>query len=127
MNVALAIFVVIGFAVTIEYFALPERARTVGERGLSCLDVLQNASMSDREKEAALQKQAGRLFGLLGILLGGSALALGGPIAGIWVLDQMGIGSLNTVLSILQRLDFLAGTVIGGVLLYVIVSQLRSS
>jgi hypothetical protein len=115
MNFALAVFVVVGFAATIEYSDLPDRARTVGERSSRSLAILRNDSLGDREKEKALQSQSRELFWLLGILTGGSALALGLPLGIVWLLGQVGVGSFWGTMSILERLDFLAGvTVVGG-------------
>jgi len=127
MNLALALFVVVGFAGILEYLDLPERARSVGERSQDALAVLRNDSLSDREKEEALQSYAGRLFALLGILAGGSVLALGGPLAVVWGLERVGVGSFAAVLRILQRLDFLAATIVVGLLGYLLVRFLRSS
>lgn len=76
MNLALALFVVVGFAATLEVLNLPAHAREVGERGKAALEMFRDDERSDREKEKALQRAAGRLFRLLGILTGGSALAL---------------------------------------------------
>ena len=115
MSFALAVFVVVGFAATIEYFDLPDRARTVGERSSRSLAILRNDSLGDREKEKALQSQSRELFRLLGILAGGSALALGLPLGIVWVLGRLGVGSFWGTMSILERIDFLAGvTVVGG-------------
>lgn len=127
MNLVLAIFVVVGFATGIEYLNLPTYAREVGRRNKDCLTVLRDTSLSDDEKEDALQRQARRLCVLLGILVGGSLLALGGPLALIWLLEQGGIGSLGGVLAILQRLDFLAGTAVVGVLTYLLLRSLRQT
>jgi len=126
MTLALAIFVVVGFAGVLEYLDLPERARAVGERSRDALAVFRNDSLSDREKEEALQGHAGRLFALLGILAGGSVLALGGPLAVVWGLERVGVGSFAAVLRILQRLDFLAATIVVGLLGYLIVRRLRT-
>jgi hypothetical protein len=115
MNVALALFVVVGFAATIEWLDLPDRAREVGRRSSRSLEVLRDSSMSDREKEEALQQQSGELFWLLGLLVGGSMLAIGGPLVVIWGLGKMGVGSFSGAVGVLERLDFLAGvTVVGG-------------
>jgi hypothetical protein len=127
MNLALAIFVVVGFAWTLEYLDLPERAREVGERSQDALAVLQDDALDDREKEDALQAHARRLFALLGILGGGSILALGGPLAVVWGLERVGVGSFAAVLRILQRLDFLGATIVVGLLGYLLVRSLRSS
>ena len=115
MNFALALFVVVGFAATIEYFDLPDRARTVGERSSRSLAVLRDDSLGDREKEKALQSQSRKLFRLLGIPAGGSVLALGLPLGIVWVLGRLGGGAFWGTMSILKRIDFLAGvTVVGG-------------
>ena len=115
MNVALALFVVVGFAATIEWLDLPDRAREVGRRSSRSLEVLRDSSMSDREKEEALQQQSGELFWLLGLLVGGSMLAIGGPLVVIWGLGKMGVGSFSGAVGVLERLDFLAGiTVVAG-------------
>lgn len=127
MNVLLATFVVVGFAVTLESLHLPARACEVGQCSTECLDVLRDDSLSDREKEEALQQRARRLFKLLGILVGGSALALGLPLLGIWLVEQLGIGSYGRTLAVLQRIDFLSGVTVVGVLGYLVVRRVRAS
>ena len=123
----LATFVVVGFAVTLESLHLPARACEVGQCSTECLDVLRDDSLSDREKEEALQQRAQRLFKLLGILVGGSALALGLPLLGVWFVEQLGIGSYGRTLAVLQRIDFLAGVTVVGVLGYLVVRRVRAS
>jgi len=116
MNLVLALLVVVGFAATIECFDLPDRARTVGRRSRRSLSVLRDNSLRDREKEEALQQQARQLFRLLGVLVGGSVLALGGPLGAVWLLGRAGIGSFWGTIGVIERLDFLAGvTVVGGI------------
>jgi hypothetical protein len=127
MNLALAVFVVLGFAGVLELLNLPDHARSVGHRSQAAFSVLQDESLDDREKEKALQGHSGRLFVLLGILAGGSVLALGGPLGIVWGLERMGIGSFSAVMRILQRLDFLAATIVVGLLGYLLVRQLRAS
>ena len=89
--------------------------------------MLRDDSLSDREKEEALQQRARRLFKLLGILVGGSALALGLPLLGVWPVEQLGIGSYGRTLAVLQRIDFLAGVTVVGVLGYLVVRRVRAS
>lgn len=127
MNFALAVFVVVGFAVTIERLHLPARARDVGRHSTASLDVLRNESLSDADKETALQDRSRQLFRLLGILTGGSALALGLPLGAVWLLGQVGVGSFQNTLAVLQRIDFLAGTTAVGLLAYFLVQRLRAS
>jgi len=73
-----------------------------------------------------LQDHACRLVALLGILAGGSLLALGGPLAIVWGLERVGVGSSGAVLGILQRLDFLAATIVVGLVGYLIARRLRT-
>lgn len=126
MNVALALFVVVGFAVTLEFLNLPTHAREVGQHGKEALEVFRDEERSDREKEEALQQASGRLFGLLGILVGGSTLALGGPLAIVWGLERMGVGSFMGTLAVLERIDFLVGVTVVGGIGYMLVRRLRS-
>lgn len=127
MSFLLAALVVVAFALAIERLELSERARETGRRARESLDVLRDPSLDDRQKEEALQEQARRLFGLLGILAGGSVLALGLPLAAVWLLELGGVASLEAVLDVLQRLDFLAGTAVAGVLAYLVVRKARGS
>ena len=64
----------------------------VGRRSSRSLAVLRDNFLGDREKEEALQQQVHQLFRLLGILAGGSALALGGPVGAVWLLGKVGVG-----------------------------------
>jgi hypothetical protein len=127
MNFVLAVFVVLGFAATIERLHLPTRAREVGRHSTASLDVLRDESLDDAAKEEALQDRSRQLFRLLGILTGGSALALGLPLGIVWLLGQVGIGSFGGTLAVLQRIDFLAGTTVVGLLAYFLVQQVRAS
>lgn len=123
MNFLLAAFVVVAFAVTIERLDLPTRAREVGTRAMSCLRVLRDPSVDDDIKEHELQQQALRLFGLLGILVGGSALGILLPLLGVWLLDRAGVASLAAVLSVLGRIEFLAGATVLGFLAYLLMRR----
>jgi hypothetical protein len=106
----------VGFAGTIHSLNLVGCAREVSERGMDCLRVVRDASLADEVKETRLQRHARRLFVLLGTLAGGSTLALALPLSGVWLLGQMDVASFPSVLAFLQRLDFLAGTVVIGML-----------
>lgn len=115
MEFVWAVGVVVGFAAVLEVLDLPERAREVGRRGRACLEVMQDASADDTTKEKELQQQAVRLFGLFGILAGGSLLALGLPLGAVWGLDAIGLAAFGDVLATLERLDFLAAVTVAGV------------
>lgn len=123
MTWALAVAVVVVFAVVIERLDLPGRAREVGRRSRASLDVLRDPSLDDAAKEEALQEQAVGLFRLLGLLVGGSLLALGLPLGGVWLLELAGVASLASVLEVLERVDFLLGVTVVGLGAWLVVRR----
>lgn len=124
MNFLLAALVVVIFSVTIEWLDLAGRAREVVRRARDSVDIIREPSLDDETKERRLQEHAVRLFGLLGILVGGSLLALLLPLFGVWSLEQVGMASLSAVLSVLERIDFLAGAAVLGVLVYLVAHRI---
>jgi len=127
MSLLLASLVVFAFALATEMFGLPRRAREVARRGRECVEVLRSRSMDDRAKERALQAEALHLFRLVVVLVLGGAVAMAVPIGAVWVLDGAGVGSLDGVLAILRRLDFLALVLLTGGAAYALVPRLRGS
>lgn len=125
MNLLLATTVVVAFAVLIERFNLMERAREVGSRALGSLEVLRDPELDDVAKEKVLRRQAVRLFGLVGILGGGSLLALGLPLLAVWLLDLGGVASLESVLAVLSSIEFLIGATIIGVMTFLLFRRIR--
>lgn len=125
MSLVWAVAVVLVFAVTIERLELPARGREVATRAAESLEALRDPGLSDDAKERALRRQAVDLFRLLGILAGGSLLALGLPLGGVWLLDRAGLASFSSVLGVLERLDFLAATFVVGILGYLAVRYVR--
>lgn len=123
MSFVLAALVVVGFALLVAALGLPGRARETAERARESLSVLRDPSLDDRSKERALQAQSLALFKLLGILAGGSLLAIGLPLLAVWGLEAMGVSSLGAVLGVLARVDFLAGTTVAGVLGYALIRR----
>ena len=126
MNFVLASFVVVGFAVTIDLLGLVNQAMEVGKRSKESIEVLRDSSMSDREKEEAMQDQSRKLFVLFGILLGGGGLALALPLAIVWLLGRAGIGTFHGTLATLSRVDFLIGIIVVGIPIYLLTRRVRN-
>lgn len=127
MALVWASLVVVSFALVIERLDLPGRAREVGRRSEACLDALRDPSLGDEAKEEELRRQAVRLFGLFGRLAGGSLLALGLPLGAVWGLDALGLASFSAVLSVLERVDFLMGATLVGVVTYLLIRRTGGS
>lgn len=127
MDLFWAVGVVVGFAATIEILDLPDRAREVGRRGRACLEAVRDPALDDAAKEERLQRHALRLFGLFGLLTGGSLLAIGLPLGAVWGLDFVGWASFSDVLGVLERLDFLAVVTGAGVVAYAVVCRVRGT
>lgn len=126
MSLLLALFVVAAFAATLEGLSLPERAREVTDRAADSLRILRDPALSDAEKEQRIRRQSLRLFGLLGVLAGGSLLAMGLPLAVVWLLERAGVSSVGAVLSVLERVDFLVGVTVAGVAAWLVLRRIRA-
>lgn len=109
---------VIVFALLLHLVRLVDRTRDVLAIGRESAATMRDATLSDEEKEKAVQRGALRLFGLLFVLLLGSAACLLLPLALIWLLEFAGLFSLRGVLGMLARWDFLLGGTILGIVSY---------
>lgn len=116
MSLFLAVLVVVAFAVVVQWTGVVTRAGEAVRRARGSYAVVADRSLSDDQKERRLKEEAPRLFGLLGGILGGSALALGLPLALIWLGDRLGLVSLAGVMAILVRVDFLVAVTVVGIL-----------
>lgn len=124
MSLVLGVGVVLTFAVLVDRLSLPDRAREGARVARDCLDILGDPELHDRDKEKRLQRRSIRLFQLLGILTGGSALALGVPLLAVWLLERTGVSSLASVLSTLQEPVFLLGTTVVGIFALLMIRRL---
>ncbi len=121
MNLLGATLVVIVFAILVHLLGLVPRTMEVVARSRESTAVLKDPKLDDDAKEKALQGLAMRLFVLLGFLIVGSAVALLAPVGMIWLLDIAGMVSLDGVLDMLQRWEFLIAATILGVGIYLAV------
>lgn len=124
MSLVLAVMVVVTFGFTVDRLGLVDHTREVVARARECLQVLRDASLSDREKERALRDHARGLFRLMGVLVGGSAVAILLPLGVVWLLDEAGLWSLGAVLDVLERPDFLGATAVIGLVLFVVARRI---
>jgi hypothetical protein len=123
MNYVGSIAVVIMFVVLIYLLRLVRQAQEVLAISRDSMGVLRDASLDDEAKERFFQTSAIRLFRLLVLMLVGTAIALLAPIGVIWLLDLAGIVSLDAVLAILVRWDFIVAATVVGIVAYVLLER----
>lgn len=87
--------------------------------------ILRDAALDDDAKEAAMQQGAVRLMKLALLLLIGSTAALAAPIGAVWLLESVGIMSVDGVVGILMRWDFLLLASVVGVGAFVALQRRR--
>jgi hypothetical protein len=123
MNYAGSIAVVIMFVVLIYVLRLVRQAQEVLAISRDSMGVLRDASLDDETKEKFFQTSAIRLFRLLLLMLVGTAIALLAPIGVIWLLDRAGIVSLDAVLAILVRWDFIVAASVVSIGAYIVLER----
>jgi hypothetical protein len=115
---------VISFVTLIKFFGLIQISVNVVNTAKCALSDLRNPNLCDDAKEIALQGYAKRLFSLFGLLTAGSITALAVPIGLIWLLEQVGILSLNAVITIVISWEFLLGSVLLAYGLFLLMKKL---
>ena len=118
MSLLGAVFIVIGFAAIAYLLRLPKYAGEVFTKVNSAMLALRDPDLGDDQKEKLLQQYAIRMFALLGILTGGSVLALTVPLGLVWTLGLVQIMSFDGVLETLVQWEFIVGTCVIGLVAY---------
>lgn len=122
MNLIAAIFVVAMFVVLVYVLGIVERAREVVAISRESAGVMASKTLGDDDKEAAIQKNTLRLLSLLIRLTVGFAIALVAPIGVVWLVGLSGVVSVETVLAILVRWDFMAAATVFGIAAYFVLA-----
>jgi hypothetical protein len=84
---------------------------------------MRDSALDDEAKETALQQGALRLMKLSALLLVGSVAALAAPMGAIWLLELAGLMSLQGVVAILMRWDFLLLATVVGVAAFIVLQR----
>lgn len=116
MAYASAIFVCVAFVVLIKILGVAARPFEVAATSRQALRVMSDPTLHDDAKEAAMRQHAKTLARLFVLISGGSLVALGAPLGVVWVLDGIGLLSLNAVFDALLSWPLLAG----GIMLFVV-------
>jgi len=119
MNVVGAALVVVLFAVLLHIIGLVARTREVLSIGHRAAATMRDTALTDAHKERLMQQNSLRLFRLLAELLLGTAIALLGPLALIWLAQLAGWVTVEGVLAMFLRWDFIAGATVLGIAAYI--------
>lgn len=125
MSVIGASLVVAGFAVLAHYIGLLRWTGEVMGHVKKSMSVLKDSQLDDYAKEKALKSSSIKLFRLLGLLIVGSATAVLAPVGLVWLLDAIDLMSLDEVMDMLMRWDFLMTATIVGLLTFFMLRKLR--
>lgn len=120
MNALLAVLSAAMIAVLFERLGVVSRASKVSRIAAESLRVVRDPDVSDRIKEKALRGSAVRSASLGLQIIGLSLLAIVIPLAALSAMEAVGFGSVASVLSIWQRLDFILGAAILGTIAFFI-------
>lgn len=117
MTVVLAAGVAAVSAFLLDRFRIPTHVGRVISRASHCRQLFADPTLSDLEKERGLREQSVRLFGLFVRIAGGSAVAIGAPLAAVVGLQAAGVTSASAVVATLISPGFLvAAFSVGGAL-----------
>lgn len=114
MNLFLACAVIVGFAALLERLPVQALVGDVKAEAEHAMAVLRNGSLDDESRGRNLRQSSLRLTRLALATAGLGAVALLAPLGVVRLLEIAGLGSLDGVLEILERSDFLfAATLVG--------------
>ena len=116
-----AVLLVVLFAMGLNWFKVIATSRQALATSQRVVGTLRDPTMTDLQKEKAMQASSLELFKCFALILLGCALALAVPFAIIWLLDLAGLVSLDAVLALTLSIPFLlATTVIAIVVIFLI-------
>ncbi len=118
MDLIGAMLVVVLFAILLNVVRLVPKTREVISIGQQALATLRDTTLSDDEKERRMQQSSLRLIALLFVLTAGTLVALLVPIALIWLSEFAGLFTVDGVLGMFLRWDFILGGSILGIAAY---------
>lgn len=116
-----------GFILLLKPFRVIDNARAVLQLSGQVAAMLRDKSLSDLDKEKAMQRHSLGFFkGFCLITLGGAA-ALLVPFALVWLLDLAGLVSLEEALRVTMEWPFLIGATVVGIAVLVLQGRSRST
>ena len=116
MTWAAAAFIVLAFLALLQASGVVQRAGEVAQRSKQAIAVVRDRSMSDLEKEAAMQAHSKALFKQFLAITALAALALGAPIAVVAGMHAFGLVDFDAALDCTMSWQVLVGATVVGAL-----------
>lgn len=107
-----AVLLVVGFIIFMKLFSLAEKSLQVVHISKSAVKIVRNRNLNDHQKEIAMQKHAKELLSLFFSITLGSIVAITIPFAFIWLLEFVGILTVDAVIEITLSLEFIIATLV---------------
>jgi hypothetical protein len=115
--------VVIFFTVLIYLLGIIQKTRQTIEISQKAVEIIRDPSISDEQKQQLVQASSLKLFSLLGMLVIFTAVAILIPVGIIWVAELVGLVSLDGVLRLMVRWEFVTAATILGIAVYLALSK----
>ena len=120
MDLLGAMLVIVLFALLLHVVRLVPKTKEVMSIGQDAIATLRDEALSDDEKERRMQRDSLRLLWLLLVLVAGSLFALLTPLALIRLSEFAGLFSVEGVLDMFMRWDFILGGSLLGIATYIV-------
>ncbi|HET8705668.1 MAG TPA: hypothetical protein VFM46_05120, partial [Pseudomonadales bacterium] len=109
-----AALLAVGFILLLKLFKVIDVSRDVLTLSRTVTSIISDKSISELEKEKAMQKHSLDFFRYFLVILLGSAAALAVPFGLVWLFARSGMVSLENTLTITISWQFLLGTLVLG-------------
>lgn len=118
-----AILLVMGFLVLINYLKVIEKSSKVIGIAKQSIVIVRDSEISDLQKERAMQKYAKELLLLFLFITAASLLALAIPFALVWLMELVGLLSIESVITTTLSWDFIVGSIVLSIIVIWIMSR----
>ena len=125
MNWLGAVSIVVVFVLFLQLFKVVSSSKQVVHLAKTAAGVVKDKTLSDLEKEKAMQSYSVSLFKYFFMIAIGCALALCIPLGLVWGFDRLGLMSFDRVLAITLSWQFILATTLLGGLGYFLVARER--
>lgn len=118
-----SLLVVVGFLIFLKVFKVVEKSSEVFGVTKTALAVVNNRDLNDLQKEKMMQAHAKSLFILFFFVTVGSFLSLALPFGLVWLLELMGLVSVDAVIAMTLSWQFIVATIVITVIYFILMKK----